>query len=114
MMQPFTRTDQFDFASGSVKQKNRAASGLAADGDPPAVIFDNFFADGKAEAGAVRFSECDKGLKNPVGDFGCDAGTGVLDLGDDFVFAGVEAQENFPAIEHHVGGVVNKIVKNSA
>ena len=53
--------------------------------DAALVVFDDFFADGKAEPGAVGLAERGEDLKQLVGDFGCDAGAGVLDFGDDFL-----------------------------
>jgi len=46
-------------------------------------------------------------LENFAGDFRRDAGAGVLHFGDDFDGVELEAKENVPAIEHHVGGACN-------
>lgn len=43
--------------------KNRAPAGFVAGRNPSAVVFDNFFADGKAQAAAVGFAVGGKGLK---------------------------------------------------
>ena len=102
------------FASGSAKQKIAPRLRLVARPNAAAVVFDDFFADGKAEAGAVGLAEGGEGLKKLVGDFGRDAGAGVLDLGDDLLFVGVKAHENFAAVEHHVGRVVDEVKKNAA
>ena len=61
----------------------------------------------------MRFSKSHEGLKQFVADFRGDAGAGVFDFGDDFLFRHLKTQEDFPAMQHHIGGVVNEIMKNA-
>ena len=65
------------------ERENRAAPGLGAGGDLPAVVFDDAFANREAEAGAVRFAMGGKGLEEPRGYLRRDPRAGVFEFGSD-------------------------------
>ena len=65
-------------------EKNRAAAGLAPHPDAAAMIFDNLFANGQAQARAVFLAVGAERLKQPARDFRRNARPGVLELGDHF------------------------------
>src|SRR5271165_2578405 len=75
------------------EEKNRAAPGFAAHGNFPAVVFDDFFADRKTQAGAVRFPMRGERLEKPADNLRCNAGSGVLDFSGDFAVVELEAQQ---------------------
>ena len=78
------------------------------------MILDDFFADGQAEAGAVRLAVRGEGLEQLVRDFRGNAGAGVLDFDEDFAVAGFEPQKNLAAFVQKITGVADEIVKNTA
>ena len=88
-------------------------SRFATHSDFPTMIFDDFFANGKAQAGAVRLAMRGEGLEKFVGDFRRDAGTGVFNFSEDFCFVSMKAEENFSAVEQDVGGVADEVKKNA-
>ena len=78
------------------QRRTRHPGPVIARPDAAPVIFNDFFADGKAQAGAVILAERSKDLKHLVGDFRRDARAGVLDFSDDFLPSRLKAQEITP------------------
>jgi len=77
------------------------------------VVFNDFFADGQAKAGAMRLTVRGERLKKFVGNFRRDAGAGVLNLNDDFASASFEPQKNLAAVVENILGVIDEIVKDA-
>lgn len=73
------------------------------------MVFDNPFAEGKAEAGTVGFAMRDERLEKPVGDFGSNTGAGVFHFRSDFVFTRLNAQPEVSAARHHIRSMVQLI-----
>src|SRR5689334_8675653 len=63
------------------EREDRAATRLAAGPNAAAMVFDDFFADGKPEPGAVHFPVSGECFKQPSGNFGRDTRTGVFYFG---------------------------------
>src|SRR3954453_3558376 len=83
------------FCQRQRESKDGAAARLVSRPDAAAVVFDDFFADGKAQAGAVFFAKGREGFEKCAGNFGRNPGASVFDLGNQFIFFGEETDEDF-------------------
>lgn len=91
--------------------EHRAAVRLVARTDAPAVVGDDFLADGQPETGAMVFAVRDEWFKQPGHDFGRESGTGIGNLGDKFALGLGETQRDGASGNQRFGGVVGEIVK---
>ena len=54
-----------------------------------------------------------EGFEKLPGHFGSNAATAVFNLGDDFAPFSVKAQNDFAALRHRIGRIVDEIVKDA-
>jgi hypothetical protein len=98
--------------SGEHEGKNRATPGLSAGVNASLMVLDDAFADGETQPRALGLAVSGKRFEEARCHLGCDAGSGVLDLGGDFVIVYPEAQRDSAAVGHGIDGIVNQIEKH--
>ena len=78
------------------------------------MILDDAFANGKAEARAVRLAVRGKGIEQMVGDLRRNALPDVLDFRDNLLLGGLEPQDDLAAFRHGIRRIVQQVVEGAA